>query len=184
MEVGISDYIALGSLIVAALSLLVSLIPIIRDKAKLDFSLYIGKIVAFPAGKAVPQGDYYFFKIVNVGRRPVTIVNIGGITDVPWYQWYPYLITRFFFIPSNFIISSPEIISCLKDENGNDRTLQEGESTQAHLQILKSSLQKGESLKARKFWVMDSIGRKYFLPNRAHKKLKKDLEDLKREATK
>jgi hypothetical protein len=183
MGIYISDYIALGSLLVAVLSLVIGLIPILRDRAKLDFSLYVSTLVTFPNGKTKNHGNYYFFKIVNIGRRPVTIVNIGGISEVPWYEWWLFLALRYYFVPKNFILSSVEIISCLKDQSGNDKTLNEGISSQAHLKILDSDLLNGQTLKAMRFWVMDSTGRKYYLPKKSHKKFKKDLEELKKEAS-
>lgn len=178
MALEASDVINFGLLLIAILSLMVSLVQILKDKPKLDFSLYVAEIVSFPMGKTVKEGSYYLFKIVNAGHRPVTLSGIGGISQVPLWKWWIYKSTRCCFVPKHFSIFSPEIQKMLRDDQGSSLTLHEGEGTEAHLQIKESDLIESGGLKAMRFYVSDSVGRRYYLPCRAHKKLKKDIKEM------
>lgn len=178
-----TDIINIGLLLIAILSLLVSLIPILRDKPKLDFSLYVAEIVSFPGGRTVKEGSYYLFKIVNAGIRPVTISSIGGISKTIWWKWLIFTLTRKVCVPRHFVIFSPELQKITKDENGNSRTLFEGSVAEGHLPISNQDLLREGGLKATRFYVSDSVGRKYYLPRRAHRKLKKDIQELIQGAT-
>ena len=78
----VSDIIATLSLLVAVLSLLMNIIPLWRDRARIDFSLYVAEVGAFIHNKFVKESNSYAFRIVNSGRRPITITHVGGVSVV------------------------------------------------------------------------------------------------------
>lgn len=62
-----SDVIANLSLLVAILSLILNIVPLWRDRARIDFSLYLAELGAFVQNKFVKETDNYAFRIVNSG---------------------------------------------------------------------------------------------------------------------
>lgn len=183
LKITVSDIIAFGSLIVAILSLTIALVPILRDKAKLDFSFYLGEMVTFHTGEVRKLGSYYMFNIVNSGRRPVTVRDVGGVSPCPLWQWWLYNLTRKkYFAPSYFTITNEEVYSLLRDGSGNGRTLSEGESIKGHFEVKHRDFLEKRELKGRKFFVSDSLGRYYYLSRAAHKSLESSLEKMRKEA--
>lgn len=173
-----SDLIALLSLMVAALSLIINIIPLWRDRARIDFSLYLADMGAFHQGQFVKEGDYYAFRIVNSGRRPITITHVGGVTsEVNLFHYWSWRLTGLF-APRMFFINDPGLTTLLKDTSGNDRTLNEDEYSFGSVKIDLSISKKSGGMKAHQFHVIDSVGRYHRLPWSAHRKLSKAIKEL------
>lgn len=170
----VSDVIAALSLSVAILSLLINIIPLIRDRAKVDFSLYLAEV--FP--KTVGDNYYYAFRVANSGRRPVTITHIGGVTENESFinYWVWRLTGRF--PPTMFMINDPGLVTLLKDSSGKDKTLFEGDYSFGTVEIDPAKFKQNGPMKAHEFHVIDSIGRYHRLPRKAHRLLKKKLAEL------
>lgn len=178
MELNTSDLIALLSLVVAALSLIINIIPLWRDKARIDFSLYLADLGSFQQNKFVKEGDYYAFRIVNSGRRSITITHVGGVTsEVNFFHYWTWRLTGLF-APRMFFINDPGLTTLLKDSTGNDRTLNEGEYSFGSVKIDLAISKKSGGMTARQFHVVDSLGRYHRLPWPAHRKLKKSVKEL------
>lgn len=173
-----SDIIAFLSLVVAALSLVINIIPLWRDRARIDFSLYLADIGTFRQDKFIKEGDYYAFRIANSGRRPITITHVGGVgSEVNFFHYWFWRLTALL-APRMFYINEPGLATLLKDANGNDRTLNEGEYSFGSVKIDLALAKKSGGMKARQFHIIDSVGRYHRLPWPAHRKLNKAVRDL------
>ncbi len=178
-----ADFIATLSLIVAILSLLINLIPLWRDRARIDFSLYLAELGSFKNNVFVKESDQYAFRIVNSGRRPITVTHVGGVTkDDCIVQFWLWRLTGLF-SPRMFIINDPGLKNLLKDKDGNDRTLNEGEYSSGSVQIDPTLFRNNGGMRARQFHVIDSVGRYHRLSCSAHCKLNKALDKLSRSYT-
>jgi hypothetical protein len=174
----VSDLIALLSLLVAALSLIINIVPLWRDKARIDFSLYLADLGSFHHNKFVKEGDYYAFRVVNSGRRPITITHVGGVTsEVNFFHYWAWRLTGLS-APRMFLINDPGLTALLKDTSGNDRTLNEGEYSFGSVKIDLAISKKSGGMTARQFHVVDSVGRYHRLSRSAHRKLNKAVKDL------
>lgn len=173
-----SDVIAALSLIVAILSLVINLVPLIRDRARIDFSLYLAEAGSFQGNSFVKDGDYYAFRIVNSGRRPITITHVGGVTDeVGCLHYWAWRLTGFF-SPRMFFVNDPGLKELLKRPDGSDKTLAEGEYSFGSVKIDLNVARQSGGMKARQFHVIDSLGRYHRLPSSAHRKLEKAIKEL------
>ena len=178
-----SDLIAALSLIVAILSLVINLVPLLRDRARIDFSLYLAEAGNFVGNKFVKTEDSYAFRIVNSGRRPVTITHVGGVTDEVSFVNYWFWRVTGLFPPRMFFINDPGLAVLLKSPDGSDRTLAEGEYCFGSVKIDLSIARKSGGLKARQFHVIDSVGRYHRLSWSAHRKLDQAVKALLAEAS-
>lgn len=177
-ELKVSEMVTLFALIVTALSLTIGLIPLLRDRARINFNLYVAEFGLSQKNRFIKAGDYYAFRIVNSGRRPVTITHVGGVTsEAPFFSYWFWRLTGLF-PPQMFVIDDPGLNSLLKDANGNDRTLKEGEYSIGSIKINLSLCQKHGGIKARQFHVIDSLGKYHRLPYFAHRKLNKTVGEL------
>ncbi|MGZ3795807.1 MAG: hypothetical protein ACXVB1_05565 [Pseudobdellovibrionaceae bacterium] len=177
-KLSVSDLIAILSLLVAALSLVINIVPLWRDRARIDFSLYLADLGAFHQGKFIKQDDYYAFRVVNSGRRPITITHVGGVTsEVNFFHYWIWRLTGLS-VPRMFLINDPGLTTLLKDTNGNDRTLNEGEYSFGSVKIDLTISKKSGGMTARQFHVVDSVGRYNRLSRSAHLKLNKAVKDL------
>jgi hypothetical protein len=174
----VSDVIATLSLIVAALSLLINIIPLWRDRARIDFSLYVAASGNFVGGRFVKSADHYAFRVVNSGRRPITITHAGGVASGInfFHYWFWRLTGRL--APTMFMLDDPGLTSLLKDKHGSDRTLNEGEYSSGLVDIDIAIVRETGGLIARQFHVIDSVGRYHRLSRRAHAALKRSIGEL------
>jgi hypothetical protein len=173
-----SDVIAALSLVVAILSLVINLVPLIRDRARIDFSLYLAEAGSFVGNKFVKTEDSYAFRVVNSGRRPVTITHVGGVTDeVSFFHYWLWRLTGLV-PPRMFYVSDPGLTTLLKSPNGGDRTLGEGDFSFGSVKIDLNIARKSGGMKARQYHVIDSLGRYHRLPWLAHRKLNKAIKSL------
>ena len=173
-----SDVIAALSLVVAILSLSINLIPVLRDRARIDFSLYLAEAGSFQDNRFVKTGDFYAFRVVNSGRRPVTVTHVGGVSyKVGFFNYWFWRFTGLG-SPRMFFINDPGLMELLKRPDGSDKTLAEGESSFGSVKIDRDAVRRLGGLRARQFHVLDSLGRYHRLPWLAKRKLDKSIKTL------
>lgn len=72
------DPVALLALLVAAASLIVSIVSIVRDKPKVKIKIKTGWTLVNPAPGYKRDTPYVSVSVINSGIRPVTIASVGG----------------------------------------------------------------------------------------------------------
>jgi hypothetical protein len=158
-----ANIIPLSSFFVAASSFCVSWMSYRRDSGRLDISLYLAEVRNGTTLMLEQNGLQ--INIVNSGRRPLIVTNIGG--DIKWQQIYrlaqrilkhrtPSWLTATAFVVHDELVTS----AIMKD--GNFKTLLEGQSINIFLPFPKGKeLMEYISKKCSGFYVFDSMGRKH-----------------------
>ncbi|MNJ99774.1 hypothetical protein D3C87_175550 [compost metagenome] len=168
------NLIALSSFFAAGASFWVSWLSYRRDSGQLDF--YIGMAEIRNGTTLKKEQDVIHFRIVNAGRRPLIVSQIGG--DLKWYRLHQLLsrINPKKFQPRAYILDSPIINSSLL-QNGRPRLLNEGDFITFYLPLpeandLLAKIATGSS----SIYVFDTIGRKHKAPSGVFKKLSNDFK--------
>ncbi|PIS10855.1 MAG: hypothetical protein COT73_07090 [Bdellovibrio sp. CG10_big_fil_rev_8_21_14_0_10_47_8] len=165
------SFIALSSLFVALASFWVSWLSYARDRGRLDFYVGVGEI--WGGTPLRREQDVIQFRIVNSGRRPLTVTTIGG--DIKG-QFFNRMLWRVFpntFKPRAYIITSP-IVSASIMPNGRYRVLNEGDDISFTMPLPLHQDFLNQMVEGSSIHVFDSIGRKHYVPCRVFAKLRRD----------
>jgi len=73
--VDITLIIAIWGAVLSTAAIVWNIIRDTGDKGKLDVVFYIGNIFG---GVEPSDKDFIFFKVTNVGRKPITVTQVGG----------------------------------------------------------------------------------------------------------
>lgn len=75
LSIDITLALAIWGAILSTAAIIWNIIRDVGDKGKLDVAFYIGNILG---GIESPDKDLVFYKITNVGRKPITVTQVGG----------------------------------------------------------------------------------------------------------
>lgn len=79
MEANLTAFLAVWGAILSSIGMGWNLYRDLSDRGRLRVTCYIGNIVS-AVGPSDPK-DYLCWSVVNVGRRPIMVQHIGGITS-------------------------------------------------------------------------------------------------------
>lgn len=75
LNIDITLTLAIWGAILSTTAIIWNIVRDVGDKGKLDLMFYIGNIFG---GTKPSDKDYLFFKITNVGRKSITVTQVGG----------------------------------------------------------------------------------------------------------
>ena len=172
MESCTSNFISGISFITSIVSLFISYFTFKRDQGLLAFSVKKGVMISnFQGNKTRQEG--IFFRIVNVGRRPVTLTGIFGTTD----HFLRRFLARFLPLKLNWVTFPSQLHNgFVADDNGSFRTLSEGQIVdQAIFQPDSDNLIKAFA-EIKRCWVTDSKGKAHHVSQGQLRQIKKDIK--------
>jgi hypothetical protein len=163
-NISLSDFIAIGGLLIASISLGWNILNEIRKHPKADVSCMIANTIPND-GK-----DYFNITITNISKRPIQILGVGFIGYKWW--WHPFKKKQFIFKPQNL----PKYLS-----DGERVHEMYPYTTENFKNLIDNNIQK--------IFVYDSVGRNHYVSRknliafRKHIKSftkKKESENLKK----
>lgn len=167
--------LSLASLLVALGSVAVTWLNYARDTGQISFYVGLGEVF----GGAEGAVEVLNFKIVNVGRRPVTLIGIYG--DLKWQHFKKFMTWLLGYRTPSWLkrggfLLPPEVIGEQFMPRGRYQTLAEGGEISILIQGREGqSMARSISKSAANLYLSDSTGRKYFVPNSVMRKLRYDV---------
>lgn len=171
------NLLPLSSLAVALSSLTVSYLGFRRDRGHLEVYIGLGDIVDSTTLRR--EDSVISIRVVNVGRRPVTLRGIAGDFSGNW--WKRRLFNIFPRLPESLqpkgtYLTGNDIRSLLFNTDGTLKVLAEGQIATANISIQNNrqawrNLFKGVV----SFYAYDTADRYYYVRSRVFRKLIRDL---------
>ena len=171
----IESLIALSSLFAAGASFWVSWLSYKRDSGQIDFYVGVGEILNDRTFKK--EQEVIQFRIVNAGRRPLLVSQIGGD---PVHQRLNRILTKFNstkFKSRAFVLQSPIVNEHLLPR-GTPRLLNEGEFLSFYLSLPDANGLAKQLADSDSIYVFDTVGRKHRVSSGVLKKLREDVKNL------
>lgn len=166
------------TLIISTTALFITYLNFSRDKAKINFSAFVG--YQMPLNAHHLKENALYISILNFGRRPISIKHLGFISDNFIYRLLNRLNQRKF--PEHgTTFHGDNVKNIFVDGLGNARLLKEAEEAKAVVKLVgKADLSSLlELFKKNKFMhVTTSDGKTFKLRNRQYKRIILDLEDM------
>jgi hypothetical protein len=173
-----TNIIPISSFFVASASFCVSWLSFKRDSGRLDVSIYLAEVRDGTTLKLEQNGLQ--IKIVNSGRRPLTVSSIGGDHKGQLFQRVASKILGYRtpqFLKQTAFVLQDDLVTSALTKDGQYKTLLEGNSISIFLPFPKGSDLVGYiAKKCSSFYVFDSIGRKHRAPKAALKKIQYDFQ--------
>lgn len=167
---------------ISSLSFLVSFVAlwysIDKDKKKAVFHLYIGKKIPLNDLKRLEQyPDYICGSLVNIGRRPICILRVGGDYKETISERIKRVILKKGTL-YHLIFPDREIYSAINEEDGSPKIIKEGEIISFDfISHLEKNLSKDNRIKQiddckkiKCLYAQDVDGTKYYLGKTAFRK--------------
>jgi hypothetical protein len=166
--------IATSSLFAALASFWVSWLSYSRDRGRLDFYVGVGEIWSgIPLKKT---GEAIHFKIINSGRRPMTVTDLGGDENGEFWNRVLSKVSPDKFKPRAYLITGP-IVSPNLRPNGQSRVLNEGDGISFTMPLPAADQFLKQMATGASVYIFDSTGRKHYVPCRVFARLKRSYKE-------